>query len=285
MRHIGSQAVDLTVVIPAFNEAERLPRSLPLLLSALAALDARVEIVLVDDGSRDQTANVAAEYLSRWRDVKLMRLPWNCGKGAAVRAGVSVASGAAIVFIDADLAADIEELPRLLALLDTADIAIGSRTKAGAHVEGRTTARRLGGTVYQSLVRRLTSATVTDTQCGFKAFQTPVAKLLFSMTTATGFGFDVEILTLAGVLGFRIAECPIRWTAVDGGHVSLRQHGVGMLQDLQRARRQQQNTPLVGWNVPPQERRPADTTVRVGPTHIRLDAPVTGSAPNLVALG
>lgn len=276
MRNTGVHGVDVTIVVPAFNEGARLPESLPVLIDALKAMDSRVEIVLVDDGSTDDTSHVAAQHLGRWRDVQLLRLPWNCGKGAAVRAGVSAAKGAAIVFLDADLAADIADLPRLLALLETADVSLGSRTKAGAVVEGRTAARHFGGTVYQALVRHLTDASVVDTQCGFKAFRAPAAKLLFSMTTSTGFGFDVEILTLAAALGFRIEECPIRWTAIDGGHVSLRQHGLGMLHDLHRARRHQQRARNASWNWAPPgsgDRESASESDRRGPSVIRLDAP------------
>ena len=247
-------------------------------MEALSGIDSRIEIVLVDDGSTDNTTEVAEEHLCAWRDVQILRLPWNCGKGAAVRAGVSAANGSAIVFLDADLAADIGELPRLLSLLDSADVSLGSRTKAGSIVEGRTAARHFGGTVYQALVRRFTDASVVDTQCGFKAFRAPAAKLLFSMTTSTGFGFDVEILALATALGFRIEECPIRWTAVDGGHVSLRQHGLGMLQDLRRARRHQQRARTTNWNwTPPGQ----DTWGAAAGSHggrpdvIRLDPPVS----------
>ena len=236
---VDAQA-DVSIVVPAYNESRRLPKSLPVLLESLETFDARCEIVLVDDGSSDDTFAVAFEHLDGRPDVQLLRLPWNCGKGAAVRAGVNAANGAFVVFLDADLASDMADLPQLLSMLEDADIALGSRTLPKSLVEGRSTARNVGGAVYRGLVRKLTTADVADTQCGFKAFRAPVAKLLFSMTTSNGFGFDVEILTLATALDFRIVECPIRWTAVDGGHVSLRRHGLGMLHDLRRARGQQQ---------------------------------------------
>jgi dolichyl-phosphate beta-glucosyltransferase len=237
-----SSHIDVSLVIPAFNEAGRLPHSWPTLIEALKQLEARVEIVLVDDGSTDATCAVAERLFADRPDTRLLRLPWNCGKGTAVRAGVMVAQGNSIAFLDADLAADIFQLPQLLARLETADVALGSRTHAAAQVEGRTAPREVSARLFQELVRRLTDATVVDTQCGFKAFRAPVAKLLFSMTTSAGFGFDVEILTLATTLGLRIAECPIRWTAVDGSHVSFRRHGLGMLGDLRRARRHSMKT-------------------------------------------
>ena len=249
MRESGIAGIHTSVIVPAFNEAARLPRSLPLLVNALRELEGRSEIVLVDDGSTDDTFAVAARHLEGVADVRLLRLPWNCGKGAAVRRGVSAAGGKAIVFVDADLAGDIADLPLLLAPLDHVDIALGSRAVAGAVVHGRTTARQVGSTAYRRLAQAMTSGKVADTQCGFKAFRGPVAKLLFSMTSSTGFGFDVEILTLASALGFRIAECPIHWTAVDGGHVSLRRHGLEMLHDLQRARRHRRRARAETWSL------------------------------------
>ena len=275
--------VIVSLVVPAFNESKRLPQSLPALLVALDKFNFRCEIVLVDDGSGDDTFDVAESHLADHPDVQLLKLPWNCGKGAAVRAGVNAANGAQIVFLDADLASDMADLPRLLALLEDADIALGSRTLPSSLVEGRSTARNVGGALYRSLVRKLTEATVADTQCGFKAFRAPVAKLLFSMTTSNGFGFDVEIVTLATALGFRIVECPIRWTAVDGGHVSLRRHGVGMLNDLRRARGHQQRAVAEAWR--PSTGQPGSWLPEVvsgydqsGPRVIYLDAPAEGAA-------
>ncbi len=270
--------IDVTIVVPAFNEGRRLPKSLPALLTALDEFDFRCEIVLVDDGSVDDTLAVAASHLVDRPDVQLLQLPWNCGKGAAVRAGVNAATGAYIAFLDADLASDMADLPRLLSLLENADVALGSRTLPSSLVEGRSTARNVGGAVYSRLVHKLTAAEVADTQCGFKAFRAPVAKLLFSMTTSNGFGFDVEILTLATALGFRIVECPIRWTAVDGGHVSLRRHGLGMLNDLRRARGHQQRALAEAGHVSSRRTESWQPEVvsgsdRGGPRVIYLDAP------------
>jgi dolichyl-phosphate beta-glucosyltransferase len=232
--------IDVTVIVPAFNEAVRLPHSLPVLIAALADLGAHTELLLVDDGSTDGTDVVGMRFLAGRADSQVLRLPWNCGKGAAVRAGVMAAKGQSIVYVDADMAADITHLPQLLAMLTTADIALGSRTKVGAEVRDRSVPRRLGALAYQLLTQHLTTAPVVDTQCGFKAFRAPAAKLLFAMTKSRGFGFDVEILVLASALGLRVEECPIRWTAVDGGHVSPLKDGWEMLGDLQRARKHQQ---------------------------------------------
>ncbi len=236
---------DVSIVVPAFNESGRLPHSLPALVNAIHMLNVRSELLFVDDGSTDQTAAAAACHLAALPDARVIALPWNCGKGAAVRAGVSAARGKAIIFLDADLANDVADLPRLLSLLDVADIALGSRTAEGSVVTGRTRRRHVAAVAYRTLTHRLTNTAVVDTQCGFKAFRAPVAKLLFSMTSATGFGFDVEILTLATALGLRITEFPITWTAVEGSHVSLRRHVPGMLADLRRARRHQTRARLL----------------------------------------
>jgi hypothetical protein len=199
---------------------------------------------------------------------------------------VSAARGEIIAFLDADLSSDISHLSELLALLDHADIALGSRAADGAIVRGRTTARQVGSNAYRMLTQAMTAGTITDTQCGFKAFRAPVAKLLFSMTSATGFGFDVEILTLATALDFTIAEYPIRWTATEGGHVMLRRHGLGMLQDLRRARRHRQRARAECWNIathadpwtPQAVSRPAAPAPAVAALDAYLSAIPPGSA-------
>ena len=237
------------MVVPAYNESRRLPRSLPALARALEELDVRSEIVVVDDGSTDGTEATATSLLSDTPGAQVVRLPWNCGKGAAVRAGVNVARGDAVVFLDADLSSDLGDLPRLVALLDSHDIAVGSRSTPGAVVTGRSPVRYLAAATYRRLVKQLIPGAIVDTQCGFKAFRAPVAKLLFSLTSSTGFGFDVEVLTLATALGFRVTECPVTWVAVEGSHVCLRRHVPGMLRDLNRARRLQKLARSAGLSV------------------------------------
>lgn len=232
-----TDVITVSIVVPAYNEALRLPASLTRLVALLRDPTERYELVLVDDGSTDDTAAVAQQCLDGLPNASVVRLPWNLGKGAAVRSGVSVARGQVIVFMDADLAGDLNQLPALVARLEHAHIALGSRLKEGAEVVGRTAARSLGGAAYSRLARSVALVAVADTQCGFKAFHAPVAKLLFSLTKSNGFGFDVEVLALAELFGLRIDEFPIRWTAVDGGHASAARHGTGMLFDLLRARR------------------------------------------------
>ena len=231
---------ELTIIVPAFNEAERLPASLPVLAGAVQDLErglGRVEVIVVDDGSSDDTAGVAQTHFGLFCDARLIRLPWNCGKGAAVRTGVMAASGRVIVFVDADLSADLRLLPAMINLLDDADVVLGSRRAPGALVHGRTRARQLGGIAYNQLARRLTGLTLHDTQCGFKAFHADTGKVLFALCRSAGFGFDVEICAAAMAMGLRIVELPIAWSATDGGTVNLRAHAIGMLTDLLRARK------------------------------------------------
>lgn len=206
----------LSIVIPAFNESARLRSTLPVLIAHVADRDA--EIIVVDDGSDDDTALVAGAILGTFSG-QVIRLPENRGKGAAVRAGVAAARGEAVLFMDADLATDLEALPTVLKALEDADVVVGSRAVDGAIVYQGTRERALMGRAFNRMVRMLTGLEVHDTQCGFKAFRARVAKLLFAMSRVDGFAFDAEMLDYARILGFRIAEVPVVWTAVRGSSV------------------------------------------------------------------
>ncbi|WP_307875110.1 dolichyl-phosphate beta-glucosyltransferase [Frankia nepalensis] len=224
----------MSVVIPAYNEARRLPRSLPLLVAALRKVPGS-EVIVVDDGSLDGTAAIAAGLLRGLPGSRVIRLPWNSGKGAAIRVGVAAATGEAIVFMDADLASDVTDLPVLLAALEHAEVALGSR-RIGPGAD-RTRTRQLGSWAFNQIARSITDLDIADTQCGFKAFRKAEAKVLFSLSRATGFGFDVEVLSLARSLGYRIVEVPVRWTEEPGGTFRIIRHTPAMLADLVRARR------------------------------------------------
>ena len=242
----------LTIIVPAFNEAARLPVSLPVLASSVQDIAHRlgpVEIVIVDDGSRDDTCGVALRHCSLFSHARVIRLPWNCGKGAAVRAGMMAAGGRVVVFVDADLSADLRHLPLMIRRLDGADVVIGSRRADGAMVAGRTRARELGGIAYNRLAKRLTGIAFEDTQCGFKAFRADAGKMLFSICRSSGFGFDVEVCAAAVAMGLRVVEVPISWSAADGGTLRLRSHAAGMLADLLRARKHRRRSRRTGTSV------------------------------------
>jgi hypothetical protein len=228
--------IPLSVVIPAFNEAHRLPFSLPVLSDALHGLALHdAEVIVVDDGSVDDTAGIATELLRDLAKSRVISLPSNNGKGAAVRAGVAAATGEAIVFMDADLASDVADLPLLLAALEEAEVALGSR-RLGRGVD-RAVTRRLGSWAFHGISRRLVPLGLADTQCGFKAFRRAEAKILFDRSQVTGFAFDVEVLAIARSLDYRIAEVPVRWIEKPEGTFSAARHTPAMLVDLLKARR------------------------------------------------
>jgi glycosyltransferase involved in cell wall biosynthesis len=217
-------------VVPAYNEARRLKTSLPPLLDVIS--DAQAELIVVDDGSEDDTAEVAASYLAGVPGSKLVRLALNSGKGAAVRAGVAHARGRSIVFMDADLATDLGDLPALVDALEGSEVAIGSRVIEGATVDGASSARAHMGRTFNRVARAVTGLDLGDTQCGFKAFRAPVAQLLFHLGVVDGFAFDVEILALARRMGYRVAEVPVHWHAVEDSRVDVVRDPARMVRDV-----------------------------------------------------
>jgi dolichyl-phosphate beta-glucosyltransferase len=224
---------ELSVVVPAFNEARRLPRSAPG-LSALA--EAGAEVIVVDDGSTDHTAENARRLLGGVANMTIIQLPFHQGKGAAVRAGVALARGRSIVFMDADLATDLVDLPKLIGALQHAHIAVGSRAAPGSQLFGTTALRSTLGKGFNHVVRRISGIEMLDTQCGFKAFRASTAKLLFHLGTINGFAFDVEVLALAARLGFRTTEIAVRWTEVPGSHINTLKDPLRMALDVLQMR-------------------------------------------------
>jgi len=227
--------MDLTVVFPAYNEEDRLERTLREAAEYLAARALAAEVIVVDDGSRDGTSALVRR-LGRELDlpVRLIRLPRNRGKGYAVRTGVVNAQGRLVLFADADGATPMAELERLEAALDSgADVAIGSRALqgSGTRVDARAY-RRLIGRAFHFMVQLLAVKGFKDTQCGFKLFRAEAADELFSRMRMDGFSFDVEVLMLAQRSGYRIAEVPINWTHQPGSRVNLVVDSLRMAYDL-----------------------------------------------------
>ena len=198
----------LSVVIPAFNEAARLPPTLERVRAYLARSGMTHEVLVVDDGSGDGTARVAEAH-----GATVIRNEENRGKGHATRRGMLAARGARRLMSDADLSTPIEELPRLLARLDEGyDVAIASRAVAGARIEVRQPAYREGmGRLFNLCVRALAVPGIHDTQCGFKLFTAAAAEASFGPARLDGFSFDVETLFVARRRGLRIAEVPVTW--------------------------------------------------------------------------
>lgn len=208
----------LSVVVPALNEEDRLPRTLERITSHLGRRGGAYEVLVVDDGSRDATA-VRAEAAG----AIVLRNEGNRGKGFAVRRGMLAARGARRLMTDADLSTPIEELDRLSARMDEGhDVVIGSRAMAGARIEVRQPWYRENmGRLFNLFVRALAVPGVRDTQCGFKLFSAAAARDVFSATRLDGFSFDVEALFLARRKGYRIAEVPVLWRNDAASRVSL----------------------------------------------------------------
>ena len=226
-----------SVVIPAFNEALRLPPFLDTVVAYFEGRDEPYEVIVVDDGSTDGTAELVEAR--RMPNVSVLRRRPNAGKGAAVRAGMLAAKGAYRLFADADGATPIEELKRLEPLLVAgADVAIGSRVLVDPGVSVTTRPHRVAaGRLFNWLVARMGLRGIADSQCGFKAFTAPAATRLFEALSTHGFGFDVELLLLARAGGCRLVEVPVNWADQAGSKVGVLRDGPAMLWQIWMARR------------------------------------------------
>jgi len=231
----------LSIIIPAYNEAERILPYLTSITTYLRRRDHSCEVLVVDDGSRDQTASLVEKVGTENPAVQLLRLPRNRGKGCAVRAGMQQARGRLRLMADADGATPIVELERLeAALREGADLAIGSRLLASRDprytVKTRWHRSELGN-LFNWMVQRLGIRGIADTQCGFKLFTQAAAEDLFSVACIDGYGFDLELLYVAQRRGYRIAEVPINWADQPGSKVWVLKDGLSMLSEMLMVRR------------------------------------------------
>ncbi len=236
----------LSIVIPAYNEAARLPHTLGRVLAWAGRTADPVEIIVVDDGSSDDTPEIARALSP---PVALIQLGRNSGKGAAVRAGVLASHGAAVLVTDADLSAPIEEFESLRAAIAAGSaVALGSRSARGAQVQRpQPVHRRILGRVFNAIVQFLVLPGVQDTQCGFKLFEGRAARAIFARTRIDGFAFDVEALVIARRLGLRVVEVPVEWWDSPRSRVRLRDPLI-MLVELLRIR-------LAATSIAPEGRR------------------------------
>lgn len=236
----------LSVVIPAYNEEGRLPKTLARVAGYLSGRSDRGEIVVVNDGSRDRTAEVARAFAESAASpggspvaVTVLENPGNRGKGYSVRHGMLQAQGEWLLFSDADLSSPIEECDKLLAAAQSGgcDVAIGSRaldrSLIGVH---QSPFRENAGRIFNACMRLATRLPFHDTQCGFKLFRHAAAQEIFRRQRLERFGFDVELLYLARKLGFRAVEVPVRWDHSEGTKVSMLGDSVEMFLDLWRVR-------------------------------------------------
>lgn len=230
-----SATIDLTLIIPAYNEEKRLPHTLAIATHFLDEWGLRYRLLVVDDGSRDRTSQIAREF---GRCVDVLTKP-NGGKGSAVRMGMLAATGKIVAFTDADLPFAPESLKAAYSRIHSGevDLVLGSRTEEGADTTASTNIlRHCASFVFRGLANLILPTGVRDTQCGLKFFRRSVAQAIFSRTTINGFAFDVEAIYWARRLGYRISVLPVTLVNEAGSTVSLSRNAWPMLRDLMQVR-------------------------------------------------
>lgn len=226
---------ELSIVVPAWNEAHRIGPTLERLLAWSQSRAGGVEIVVVDDGSSDATSAIVKVHAAN--GVRLVELGRNRGKGAALRAGVAATHGDFVLVTDADLSTPIEEIGRLMGALREADVAIGSRDLPDSRVTRRQAwPRELAGRAFNFAIRTAGVGRFRDTQCGFKLLRGDVARRLFARLTVERFAYDVELLWLAVDSGHRVVEVGVEWRNDPATRVRVVRDGVRMLVDIVRFR-------------------------------------------------
>lgn len=227
--------IDLSIVIPAYNEQDRIIPTIGAFAAHLALSGLTWELIVSDDGSRDATRALIG--LIDHANVRVVEAPANAGKGAAVRRGFAAARGKRVLFSDADNATPADEIDALLACLDAgADVAIGSRAAEGADVLNRSLLRRTMTAGLRGVVRVALGIGVSDTQCGFKLFTADAAHRISGAQTVDGFSFDLEMLHLAERFGYTIAEVPVRWFDAPGSKVRPGREAVRFVLSIARIR-------------------------------------------------
>jgi glycosyltransferase involved in cell wall biosynthesis len=228
----------LSIVIPAYNESARIEAALSSVLACVASRAWDAEILVVDDGSSDDTPAIIQRWMSTHPRLHLIQNPGNRGKGYSVRNGLLQSAGDIVLFTDADLSAPIEEAERLIEAIDNgADVAIGSRwldkQKQTIH---QPIYRRFFGRCFNWVTRKVIGLPFKDTQCGFKAFKRDAAQTIFRLQTIERWGFDPEILFIARKLKYTIVEVPVTWGHDERSRISYLKDGLQMLQEMGQIR-------------------------------------------------
>jgi glycosyltransferase involved in cell wall biosynthesis len=230
-----------SIVIPAYNESARLPATLSSVVGCVRAHGWDAEVIVVNDGSTDTTADVVRAFAQSAPELRLLENPGNRGKGYSVRAGMLLALGEVVLFTDADLSAPIEEAEQLFAAIaGGADIAIGSRwLESSRQTHRQPFYRQFFGRCFNAVTRAIMRLPFADTQCGLKAFTRHAAQTVFRLQTIERWGFDPEILLIALKRGFHVVEVPVSWAHDERTRMSYLRDGVRMLQEIVQIR----------WNV------------------------------------
>jgi dolichyl-phosphate beta-glucosyltransferase len=232
---MNSPKLDLSIIIPAFNEEVRLPKTLEAVIAYVQSRPYQTEIIVVDDGSSDRTTEIVNTYRQTYPGLRLVSHGRNRGKGYSVRHGMLEATGEIALFSDADLSTPIEEADKLLAAIleRNFDAAIGSRAMDRSLIQVHQSAiREVAGIFFNRMVQWILGIRFSDTQCGFKAFRRERARIIFEQQRIERFGFDPEILFLAKRHGLRVAEIPVRWSHDAGTKVNVAADGMRMFLEL-----------------------------------------------------
>jgi dolichyl-phosphate beta-glucosyltransferase len=224
----------ISIVIPAYNESSRIGRALDAVMQCVRERDWHAEVVVVNDGSTDNTVGVVESYAARYPEIRLLENPENRGKGYSVRHGILQSVGEIVMFTDADMSAPIEEAERLFAALrQGADIAIGSRwLERNRQTHKQPLYRQFFGRCFNAITRFVMGLPFADTQCGFKAFRRPVAQTIFQLQRIERWGFDPELLFIALKRGYRIQEVPVTWGHDERSRLSYLKDGMKMLEEI-----------------------------------------------------
>ncbi|WP_263353033.1 dolichyl-phosphate beta-glucosyltransferase [Acidicapsa acidisoli] len=223
-----------SIVIPAYNESARIDATLREVVDCIRSGGWNAEVIVVNDGSTDTTARQVLDFSITAPEVRLLENPGNHGKGYSVRHGLLQARGEIVMFTDADLSAPIREAERLFdAINNGAEIAIGSRwLDRSRQIHRQPVYRQFFGRCFNLITRMVMGLHFADTQCGFKAFTRRAAQTVFQLQTIEGWGFDPEILFIAGKRHLRTVEVPVTWRHDERTHVSYLRDGVHMLREM-----------------------------------------------------
>jgi dolichyl-phosphate beta-glucosyltransferase len=231
-------AATYSIVIPAYNESERIRATLDRVLAHLGERGWSAEVLVVNDGSTDDTAQIVQQYAAEHPALRLLENPGNRGKGYSVRNGMLHATGELLLFSDADLSSPIEEADKLFAALaEGADVAMGSRwLRTELQTQRQPLHRQLFGRIFNLALRIILGLQYRDTQCGFKAFTRRATNLIFPLQHIERWGFDPEILFLARKFGLKVQEIPVKWAHREGTRIDPLRDGLRMFVEILKIR-------------------------------------------------